>query len=170
MEYDIIYSDRRTISIIVKNGKVAVRAPKKIKREYIDSFVREHRDWIEKSLEKSKQSPDPIADLSSKEIEKLREKARKILTDKTEYYSKIMGLKCGRITITGARTRFGSCSSKGNISYSYRLILYPDAAIDYVVVHELAHLRKMNHSKEFYKIIESILPDYKQRIKLLKAK
>ena len=170
MEYDIIYSDRRTMSIIVKNGKVVVRAPKKIKKEYIEAFVREHREWVERSLEKSKQSTDPIADLSSNEIERLREKARRILVDKTEHYSKIMGLKYGRITITGAKTRFGSCSSKGNISYSYRLLLYPDAAIDYVVVHELAHLRQMNHSKEFYKIIESILPDYKQRIKLLKAK
>ena len=81
-----------------------------------------------------------------------------------------MGLKFSRITITGAKTRFGSCSSKGNISYSYRLLLYPDAAIDYVVVHELAHLVKMNHSAQFYKIIESVLPDYKERIRLLKNK
>ena len=170
MEYDIIYSDRRTMSIIVKNGKVVVRAPKKIKKEYIEAFIREHREWVERSLEKSKKVRDPIADFSHKEIEELREKARIVLANKTKYYSEIMGLKYGRITITSAKTRFGSCSSKGNISYSYRLLLYPDAAIDYVVVHELAHLRKMNHSKEFYKIIESILPDYKQRIKLLKAK
>jgi predicted metal-dependent hydrolase len=79
-----------------------------------------------------------------------------------------MGIKYGRITITSARTRFGSCSSEGNISYSYRLMLYPEEAIDYVVVHELAHRREMNHSPRFYAIVERILPDYKERRKLLK--
>jgi predicted metal-dependent hydrolase len=79
-----------------------------------------------------------------------------------------VGLKYGRITITGAKNRFGSCSSKGNIAFSYRLMLYPEAAIDYVVVHELAHLLEMNHSPAFYKIVESVMPDYKERRKLLK--
>ena len=83
-------------------------------------------------------------------------------------YAKIMGLKYSRITITGAKTRFGSCSSKGNISYSYRLMFYPESAIDYVVVHELAHLIEMNHSQRFYAVIEKVLPDYKERIALLK--
>ena len=102
------------------------------------------------------------------EIKKFRESARIYLTARTEEYAKIMGLKFGRITITSAKTRFGSCSSKGNISYSYRLMLYPKAAIDYVVVHELAHLVEMNHSRRFYDIVEKVLPDYKERIKLLK--
>ena len=79
-----------------------------------------------------------------------------------------MGLKYSRITITGAKTRFGSCSSKGNISFSYRLMLYPEAAREYVVIHELAHLLEMNHSKRFYAIIEKYIPDYKERKKLLK--
>ena len=94
--------------------------------------------------------------------------AKIALTAKTAYYAKIMGLSYGRITITSAKTRFGSCSSKGNISFSYLLMLYPDEAIDYVVVHELAHLVEMNHSSAFYKIVENILPDYKNRQKLLK--
>ena len=79
-----------------------------------------------------------------------------------------MGLKYGRITITSAKTRFGSCSSKGRISYSYRLMLYPEAARDYVVVHELAHLVEMNHSKRFYDVIEKFMPDYKERKRMLK--
>ena len=79
-----------------------------------------------------------------------------------------MNLQYGRITITSAKTRFGSCSSEGNIAFSYRLMLYPEAAIDYVVVHELAHRREMNHSAAFYKIIASVLPDYKYRNALLK--
>ena len=101
-------------------------------------------------------------------ISELRKTAKKTLPLKVAYYAKIMGLKYGRITITGAKTRFGSCSSKGNIAFSYRLMMYPDEAIDYVVVHELAHLKEMNHSPAFYRIIAKVLPDYKERIKLLK--
>ena len=170
MDYEIVYSDRRTLSITVRDGKVIVRAPKAVKMEYIDIFIQRHKAWIERSLEKSTKISDPIAGYSKNEIEILRRKARALLTAKTAYYSQIMGLKYGRITITGAKTRFGSCSSKGNISYSYRLLLYPEAAIDYVVVHELAHLVEMNHSGRFYKIIENVMPDYKERIKLLKDK
>ena len=79
-----------------------------------------------------------------------------------------MGAEYGRITITSAKTRFGSCTSQKNISYSYRLMLYPKEAREYVVVHELAHTFEMNHSRGFYAIIEKVLPDYKERKKLLK--
>ena len=168
MKYEIIYSDRKTLSLSVRDCRVIVRAPKRVSPSFVEAFVEKHKAWIEKRLEISKKHTDPLANLSSEEKERLREKARSVLSAKTEHYSKIMGLKYGRITITGAKTRFGSCSSKGNISYSYRLLSYPEAAIDYVVVHELAHLREMNHSKRFYAIIEEILPDYKERIRLLK--
>ena len=168
MELEIIYSNRKTISITVKEGRVIVRAPRGVSRARIDSFVDKNREWIEKRIEITKNQRDPIAAMTDAQVKQLREAARVYLTAKTEEYAKSIGLKYGRITITGAKTRFGSCSSKGNISYSYRLMLYPEAAIDYVVVHELAHLLEMNHSRRFYAIIEKILPDYKERIKLLK--
>ena len=168
MDLEIIYSNRKTISITVKEGRVIVRAPRGISQARIDSFVNKNLAWIEKRIEITKNQHDPIASMTDAQIKRLRELARTYLTAKTEECSKIMGLKFGRITITGAKTRFGSCSSKGNISYSYRLMLYPEAAIDYVVVHELAHLVEMNHSRRFYAIVEKVLPDYKERVKLLK--
>ena len=168
MDLEIIYSNRKTISITVKEGRVIVRAPRGISQARIDSFINKNLAWIEKRIEITKNQHDPIASMTDAQIKRLREFARTYLTAKTEEYSKIMGLKFGRITITGAKTRFGSCSSKGNISYSYRLMLYPEAAIDYVVVHELAHLVEMNHSRRFYAIVEKVLPDYKERVKLLK--
>ena len=168
MEFEIIYSNRKTISITVKEGRVIVRSPSFVSRRRIVEFIDKNRDWIEKRLEISKNQKDPIADMTEDEIKDLRESARGILTAKTEKYAKIMNLKYGRITITGAKTRYGSCSSKGNISYSYRLMLCPEPAIDYVVVHELAHLVEMNHSHRFYAVIKRVLPDYKDRIKLLK--
>ena len=168
MNFEIIYSNRKTLSITVKEGRVVVRSPRGLARSRIDAFIDKNREWIVKQIEATNNRVDPISQMTPKQIKELREKARACLTAKTEKYAKILGLKCGRITITSAKTRFGSCSSKGNISYSYRLMLYPEEAIDYVVVHELAHLVEMNHSRQFYAIIERIFPDYKERIKLLK--
>ena len=109
------------------------------------------------------------AALTDEKIAELKRSARTYLEAKTKYFANIMGLKYGRITITSAKTRFGSCSSKGNISYSYLLMTYPEAAREYVVVHELAHLVHMNHSAAFYALVERYMPDYKARRKLLKS-
>ncbi len=168
MEYEIIYSKRKTLAISVKHGRVIVRSPYGVGRDIIEKSLSSHISWISKKLYEQKIRAEKIPELSDGEIKALREKAKLVLKSKTEHYSEIMGLKYGRITITGAKSRFGSCSSKGNIAYSYRLMLYPEKAIDYVVVHELAHLVEMNHSKNFYNIIARVLPDYKERIKLLK--
>ncbi len=168
MEYKVIYSNRRTISLSIKDEKLIVRAPYGTLKSRIDSVVLEHSDWIMKHINKQKQRNETLGELTEDRIKALRRAAKETLPIKVEYYSRIMGLKYGRITITSAKTRFGSCSSKGNLSFSYLLMLYPDSAIDYVVVHELAHLKEMNHSPRFYKIIEEVLPDYKERKKLLK--
>ena len=106
--------------------------------------------------------------LTDADIKRLKKEAKVYFAEKTEYFAKIMGIDYGRITITSAQKRFGSCSSSGNISFTYRLMLYPDAAREYVVVHELAHRREMNHSKRFYAIIEAVMPDYRYRKRLLK--
>ena len=168
MEYTLIYSDRKTISISVRGGVLTVRAPRRTPKDVIEKFILKSQNWIEKHIEKEKANIDKFAFLSEDDIKRLKKEAKKYLTDKTKYYAGIMGLKYGRITITSAKTRFGSCSSKGNISYSYRLMTYPEAAREYVVVHELAHLVEMNHSKRFYKVVEKYMPDYKIRKRMLK--
>ena len=169
MEYEVIYSKRRTISLVIKSGQLIVRAPFGTKQSKIKELVENHRSWIEKGIFKTKMRAES-QEISKEEEKLLRKKAKAILPIKTKYYSEIMGLKYGRITITGAKTRFGSCSSQGNISYSFRLMKYPDEAIDYVVVHELAHLVEMNHSDRFWSIVATVFPDYKSRKKLLKSK
>lgn len=168
MEYIIVYSKRRTISLCIKDEGLVVRAPYGTSRERIESVIASHRKWIDTHLEKYIERREKFASLTDEQVLALRKSAKSILPIKVKHYAEIMGLKYGRITITGAKTRFGSCSSKGNLSFSYLLMLYPEEAIDYVVVHELAHLKEMNHSPRFYKIIEEVMPDYKDRAKLLK--
>ena len=168
MDYKIVYSGRRTISLCVKDGVLTVKAPYGTKQKRIDELIASHEAWINKHKKNQKEKNEKYGNLTDEMIAELRKAAKKILPLKVAYYAKIMGLKYGRITITSAKTRFGSCSSKGNIAFSYRLMMYSDEAIDYVVVHELAHLKEMNHSPAFYRIIANVLPDYKERIKLLK--
>ena len=168
MDYQVVYSGRKTISLCIKDGGLVVKAPYGTKKQKIESIIMSHDSWIRKHMAKQQQRNQRFASLTDDDIKLLRKEAKRVIPLKASYYAKIMGLKYGRITITGAKTRFGSCSSKGNLSFSYRLMLYPDEAVDYVVVHELAHLIEMNHSPAFYRIVERVLPDYKERKKLLK--
>lgn len=98
--------------------------------------------------------------LSAEDRSRYIEIARDIFCRKTEYYARIMGVTYGRISIREQKTRWGSCSSRGNLNFNWRLILAPEEVLDYVVVHELAHRREMNHSKAFYAVVESVLPHY----------
>lgn len=168
MEYELIRSDRRTISMEIKNGRVVVRAPKRMESRAIARFVAEHADWVASHMARQERRrenhPEPD---EAQRLEYIR-RAKASLPGKVEYYGALMGLRPAGITITGARTRFGSCSAKGRLSFSWRLMQYPEAAVDYVVVHELAHLRYMNHGREFYALIGKYMPDYKARRKLLK--
>lgn len=167
MDYEVIYSKRRTVSLSVKDGKLLVKAPKRYPKKEIEALIEKHRKWIATHLEYDRQRMEFERTLTDDRVKKLRKEARVYFKEKTEYYSKIMNIKYGRITITGAVTRFGSCSAAGNLSFSYRLMLYPEAAREYVVVHELAHIIELNHSPRFYAQVKKYLPDYKARKKLL---
>ena len=117
MEYEIKYSARKTISLCIKDGRLIVKAPLGTPKKRISEIVNSHQGWIVKNLKKEKAKNDKFANLTDADIAKLKKTAKEIIPKKVEYYSKIMGLKYGRITITSAKTRFGSCSAKKNISF-----------------------------------------------------
>ena len=175
-EYEIIYSSRKTIAIqVTRDGRVLVRSPRRCSRSYIDNFVSQNEGWVLKHLarakeqeEKKKSASSSHPPLSEKDRSRYIEIARDIFTRKTKYYARIMGVTYGRISIREQKTRWGSCSSKGNLNFNWRLILAPEEVLDYVVVHELVHRREMNHSKAFYAIVESVLPDYRRAWKWLR--
>ena len=99
-----------------------------------------------------------------------KRQARRIVTNRVEFFAGKYGFKVGKVRISSARTRWGSCSHKGTLSFTWRLVMAPNDVIDYVVVHELCHLKEMNHSRAFWSQVEAILPDYKQHRKWLKDK
>lgn len=169
MEYTLIRSKRKTVALQINSeGELTVRAPLHYSERRIKKLIGVHSAWIEKkkaeSIERKRNHPE----LTEEEIDGFKRQAKALLPDLTERYAAIMGVSYGTVKITSAQKRFGSCSGKNNICYSYILMQYPIEAIEYVVVHELAHTVHHNHSREFYDLIAKYLPDYKQREKLLK--
>ena len=168
--YKIIRSKRKTLAIQVTDKcEIIVRAPYLCSAQKIQKFVETNSDWIDKALNKQEKAADNKINLSENDISNLKILAKEVLPQRVEYYSEIMGVKPESIKITSAQKRFGSCSGKNNICFSYMVMLYPTESIDYVVVHELAHIVHHNHSKAFYSLVESVLPDYKKREKMLKS-
>lgn len=167
--YELIRSGRRTLALEVRGGHVIVRAPYRTSQATIDRFVAAHADWIAHALAKQETRAAAHPEPTDAEREEYIRRAKAYLPQRVAYFSERMGLYPTQVRITGARTRFGSCSSQGHICFSWRLMQYPPEAIDYVVVHELAHLRYMNHGAEFYALIARYLPDWKARRALLQA-
>ena len=167
--YTLIRAKRRTMSLqLDRDGNAVVRAPYGVKKEFIDRFVAEHEGWLTSAREKQQARHLAHPEPTDEERKALIARAKEYLPMRVDYWSGIMGLTPTGLKITSARTRFGSCSGKNSICFSWRLMQYPPEAIDYVVVHELAHIRYHNHSPAFYALIERYMPDWRERMKLLK--
>lgn len=166
MDYKTVFSNRKTICLkIHHDGSIEVRAPYGTSRAFIDRFVTSHEKWVDKKRDRLLQKQSAMQQV---DIERLRAMALEYIPVRAEYYAKVMGVRYTGLKITAAKSRFGSCNSKNSICFSLYLMSYPESAIDYVIVHELAHIKEKNHSSAFYKVVESVLPDYKDRRKLLK--
>lgn len=164
--YTLIRSDRKSIGIRITADGVVVRAPKKLSAAEIDRIVQSKRSWIEDHLSKL---PAPQPKFTQAELKDLARKALAVIPGRVRYFAPIVGVTCGRITIRSQRSRWGSCSGKGNLNFNCLLMLTPDHVVDYVVVHELCHRLEMNHSPKFWAQVERILPDYRQSRQWLRA-
>lgn len=168
-DYELVRSKRKTVAIQIKpGGKVIVRAPMRMSQKAIEKIVEKNTAWIANALERQHERDELHPQPSDEEIQLLREKAKQIIPQRVEYFSNLTGLYPTSLKITSATTRFGSCSGKNGICISLYLMQYPPEAIDYVVLHEIAHIKHHNHSAQFYAFIEQYMPDYRQRIALLK--
>ena len=192
----VIKSSRRTMSMEVRpDGSILVRAPFRASAEEIGNFVCSHKSWVEKQRIRIRKRAAEIrlADqnpLSPEDIRLLADQALRELPPRIAAYAGQMGVTYGRVTIRNQKTRWGSCSSKGNLNFRVTirnqktrwgscsskgnlnfnclLMLTPREVQDYVIVHELSHRKEMNHSPKFWEVVEEVLPDYKKRRKWLR--
>lgn len=174
MEFEIKRSKRRTLAIeITPDAKVLVRAPYRVPQARIYQFVQEKSDWIEKHLQQALErkrlaEQQQCEQRTPEDIRVLTERAQREIPPKVAEYAERIGVTYGRITIRNQKTRWGSCSSKGNLNFNCRLMSAPEEVLDYVIVHELCHRKEMNHSPRFWREVGRVLPDYQERRKWLK--
>ena len=161
MTYKTIRSGRKTLVLEIKPGGLLVRAPFRTTDAEIEQYVRQHRDWIEKHLKKLEAQQQAAGEpLTPEEIRALAEQALKVIPERVRCYAPKVGVTYGRITIRNQRTKWGSCSGKGNLNFNCLLMLTPPEVLDSVVVHELCHRKEMNHSDRFYAEVLRVFPDY----------
>ena len=159
----VIKSKRKTVSIEVKADEILVRAPKGMRNEEIEAIIAEKRSWIEKHqqiVQERQNRFKQLAPYTKEELDELTEKARAVIPEKVNYYAERIGTDYGKITIRHQKTRWGSCSGRGNLNFNCLLMEFPDEIIDSVVVHELCHRKHMNHSAAFYREVEAVFPQY----------
>lgn len=174
MKVTVIRSNRKTMAIQVNSDlTVTVRAPRCASSNDIERILCEKEPWIRKHMEQMQEKKalyesEEIAYLTNEEIQELADRALEYIPKRVEYFSRRMGVNYGRITIRNQKTRWGSCSEKGNLNFNCLLMLTPSDVIDYVVVHELCHRKQMNHSKDFWNEVEKVIPNYRESVQWLK--
>ncbi len=162
-------SNRKSISLQIKQkGTLIIRAPKSTKQADIDRLIEKHRGWIEQNMNKVADRPEPLPKYTAQELETMMNQARNIIPPKVRYYANIIGVTYKTIYIKKQKTKWGSCSSLGNLNFNCLLTQVPEEVMDYVIVHELCHRKEMNHSKQFWNEVAKIMPNYLSKKEWLK--
>jgi len=163
-EINIKKSFRKSISMrFDRKGVLQVRAPVFMTKGQIHQFIEKNQSWIEEQKSKIQNST-----LDPSKITEYKQLAKRTIPPRVQEFAEKYGFSYNTIKITSAQTRWGSCTSRKNLNFTYRLALAPQEVIDYVIVHELCHLRQMNHSSKFWSEVSAIMPDYKDQERWLK--
>ena len=163
LRYKIKRSNRKTIGLEITKEGLLVRAPLRASKKDIERVVNNHQEWIREKTVQMEQTTAAASEkglLSQEDIYRLAEEAMRYIPERVAYYAPQLGVRPGRITIRNQKTRWGSCSKKGNLNFNCLLMMAPGEVIDSVVVHELCHLIEMNHSAKFYEQVLRVFPDY----------
>lgn len=162
LSYQTVRSGRKTVAIqVTSQGELIVRCPRRMPSGAVRAFVESKRPWIEKQLSALASEPAEPP-LSDRELQELKCRAAELLARRAAFFAPLVGVDYGKITVRAQRSRWGSCSGRGNLSFNCLLALTPEAVRDYVVVHELCHRLEMNHSRAFWSQVERVLPDYRE--------
>jgi predicted metal-dependent hydrolase len=166
VEYSIRHNKRsRSIRIVIHPDEgVIVSVPNAWHEQFIEGFLRQKASWILKHLKKAKKTMDGkmIIKYSKEEYEKNKTAVLKLITERVEFFNSLYKHSYNKISIRNQTSLWGSCTRSGNLQFNYKLIHLPKNALDYVVVHELCHLKEHNHGVNFWKLVERVIPDYKE--------
>ncbi len=154
------YRAKRICLSIYLDGRVVITRPFFVKEEEILNFLKIKIDWISRKCNSTKND--------YQEYIKYKKDAYDLVKKRLDYFNQIYNFKFNRIFIKNQKTRWGSCSRLGNLNFNYRIIFLPPDLRDYVIVHELCHLKEFNHSTNFWKLVAKTIPTYKQMRKKLK--
>ena len=170
MTYELIRSSRKTVALQIKgDGRIIVRAPLRMSVKEIQRFVDSKAAWIEKHLVLIQQRQNPVeAAFAIEQLHQFADATKQDILQRVVRFAALMGVTYGCITIRAQKSRWGSCSAKGNLNFNCLLMLCPEDVRDYVVVHELCHRKELNHSPRFWAEVEKVLPGYKVQRKWLK--
>ena len=167
-EIRVIRCRRKSVGIrVTDDGEVIVRAPLRMADRELRQILEGKKAWIEKTLAKVR-AREAAPKFTREEIESLAQQALKEIPPRVRERARQIGVTYGRITIRNQRTRWGSCSSKGNLNFNCLLMRCPEDVLDYVIVHELCHRKELNHSPRFWAEVERVLPAYRASRKWLK--
>ncbi len=162
-EYRLVRSRRKTVALTVKrDGTLEVRAPLRLSKKWIDGFVAQKESWIQKKTTELAQKEAARRELTPEEEAGLIKRAQEYLPRRAWELSRETGLVPAGVKVTGAKTRWGSCSGKNSVCLSWRLMEKPPEVIDYVIIHELCHTVHHDHSRKFWALVASFLPDYRK--------
>ena len=155
---------------IKKNGEIFLIVPRFIPNFLAVQFLNTKRNWALKKQKEilEKKEKQKIPELSQEDFFKYKKEALKKIQKRVEYFAKKGDFAYGKITIKNNKTNWGSCSAKGNLNFNYRLIFLEPKEMDYIIIHELSHLREMNHSKKFWLEVKKLCPEYKEIRKRIK--
>lgn len=154
---------RQVRMTIYANGNLVITSPIGADENRILKFINSKKEWINKELQYfSKFQGMKIFKNTRKEYEQNKEIARKLVLDRLEHFNKFYGLTYNRISIKRQKTRWGSCSRDRNLNFNYKIALIKPEFADYIIVHELCHLKEFNHKKEFWELVAQTIPDYKR--------
>lgn len=148
---------------VKRNGEIFLTLPYGMSSKYAERFITQKSHWISHTLDHFHATEGNFfLEYNEKDFLVYREKAKLLAQQRVTYYNALYGFKVHNITIRNQRSRWGSCSKRGNLNFNYKIALLPEALADYVIVHELCHLREFNHSKKFWNLVSLAIPNYKE--------
>jgi len=144
------------------NGDLVVTKPRFLNSNFVDQFIKDKSDWILQKIRNfSNAENKQVPLLTRRDYLNNRERARELIKERLEYFNAYYKFEYGRVNIRDQKSRWGSCSRQGNLNFNYRLLFLNSAVRDYVIVHELCHLKEFNHSSRFWELVSRQTPDYK---------